>query len=778
MAGINRAVAYRQQPPFTTFDAQNVIPSSGIKGRERGGSRPGISKHSYTQLGSGNPIRLLNSVTVTANDGFTTWVDEFAGTALGGEWSTASWIGTSIGLLPDDTASVDFDDEGGIVRSALTAIDTAEAYSIEIYIEPYEGAHHGTYSLFARMDNTTPVATTGGVIAELTVTGATGIYTGQLTVYAAGVPTVYAFTGATTGDARGGWFRMYVSSNDITCYWLGTTVLAATTVSAAVGSRVGFGMETTVEGGITLVDTFRAQYYTTYEEQPVRRTYLVASANGSVYRDGFIGTMTDIGGSVNLTGSYQLQSAERGQSLYIADFDLPRVAGTDGARGTGNTKLDAASVSDWSTYSIDVNNDVVLITSASGGGGTNGTYKISSVASGEITLTTSWCTGVGATCTYSIQRAPKVYAPVANTLSIWTATAGQVPTGCRLCVRYRDRIVLAGDPDNPHLWYMSRLGDPLDFDYGADPDDLAKAIAGTVAEAGRIGEPMTAMIPHTDDYLIFGCTNSVWVLGGDPAYGGQINNLSQTIGIVDKQAWCRGPAGEIVFLSRDGLYLIQAGGQSYPVSISRERLPEELLNVNPSIYTVSMVYDPILRGVHVYSTRASTDSTDHWYLDWETKSFWRWQLPNTREPTYAMYFPSDHAEETGVLLGCRDGYIRRYRDANDTDEGTEVTSYVYLGPIGLSPNDYNEGVLQELMGVLAKDSGQVTWSVHPANSAEEAADADALWSGTWSEGRNISQHPRARGMALVVKLENAQNRRWAVESVLAKVVEGGKVRLT
>lgn len=771
-------MAYRQQPPFSTFDALNVVPSEVIRGRERGGSRPGLSKHTYTQLGSGNPIRLLDSVTVTANDKFTSWTDYFEGTALGGEWSTASWIGTSVGILPDDVASVDYDTAGGVVRSALTAIDTSSAYSIEIYVEPYEGAHQGKYQLFARMDNTTPVATTGGVIAELEVTGATGIYTGQLTVYASGVPTVYAFTGGTTGDARGGWFRMYINGNDITCYWLGTTVLAATTVSAAVGSRVGFGMEATVEGGITLVDTFRAQYYTTYEEQPVRRTYLIASANGSVYRDGFYGEMTALAGSVNLTSSFNLEAAERGQKLFVADFDLPRVAGTDGVRGTGNDKLDAASVSDWTAKSIDANNDVVVVTNVSGGGAVAGVYKISSVASGEVTLTTSWCTGVGATCYYSIQRAPKVIDPIANTIAILTATAGTAPTGCRLVCRYRDRIVWAGDPDNPHLWYMSRLGDGYDYDYGADPDDLGKAIAGSVAEAGRIGEPVLALIPHTDDYLIFGCTNSMWVLSGDPAYGGQINNLSQTIGCVSGKAWCRGPGGEVIFLSRDGIYMIQSGGSSYPVSISRERIPEELLNVDPDLYAVNLVYDPQMRGVHIYRTRSSTDTTDQWFFDWETKGFWRWQVPSTREPMRVLYYASDRAHQTGVLLGCRDGYIRRYEDRNDTDEGTEITSYVLLGPIGLSSNDYNEGVLQEILGVMALESGSVTWSVQTAYTAEESVDATALWTGTWTAGRNISQHPRARGMAMCLKLENAQNRRWAVESVTAKVVEGGKVRMS
>lgn len=146
-----------------------------------------------------------------------------------------------------------------------------------------------------------------------------------------------------------------------------------------------------------------------------------------------------------------------------------------------------------------------------------GTYAISSVAAGNITL--AWAAGSGA-CAYRIERAPKIYDPLTNTIYILGATAGQVPTGCPLVCRYLDRIVLAGAEIAPHVWYMSRQGNPNDWDYSQT--DSQRAVAGTSSEAGVPGDPLTALVPHSDDYLVMGCRNSLWRMRGDPAYGGSL----------------------------------------------------------------------------------------------------------------------------------------------------------------------------------------------------------------------------------------------------------------
>ena len=67
--GLDRRLAYQNQPPYTTPDCSNVRPFDTLEGRERGGSRPGISKSFATQFGSGNAIQALSSVSIADDDG-------------------------------------------------------------------------------------------------------------------------------------------------------------------------------------------------------------------------------------------------------------------------------------------------------------------------------------------------------------------------------------------------------------------------------------------------------------------------------------------------------------------------------------------------------------------------------------------------------------------------------------------------------------------------------------------------------------------------------------
>jgi hypothetical protein len=262
--------------------------------------------------------------------------------------------------------------------------------------------------------------------------------------------------------------------------------------------------------------------------------------------------------------------------------------------------LTSLSISNWLELGIDKNSDICSIYDG-GTGAINGTYKISEITTGTLILTASAGTG---NCSFCVDKAPKVYDYVADTLSIYEATAGKgsVPGSCPLVSLYRDRLVVSGSLVAPHAWFMSRQGDPYDWDYGQPDSDYARAVAGTLSQAGLVGKPIKAQVCYSDDCMIFGCTDELWLLRGDPAYGGQLLNLSRKIGIIDKKAWCCTPTGEIVFLSFDGLYIVQGCAMVTPQSLSREKLPEELLNVDVSLYTVSLEFSPEFRGIYIALT--------------------------------------------------------------------------------------------------------------------------------------------------------------------------------
>ena len=777
VGGLHERYAHQQGPVYTTPDCLNVRPYDTLLGRERGGSRPGLCRAFREQLGSGAPVRMMGTVTYVETDGYTFAEDSFAGSTLGSLWSVASWIGTLPSILPDDYADVTFGITAGAVRTALT-FDATQPYMVEMLIAPYGGSHNGKYQIFARMDNASPVATTGGIVAELVMGDAVGTYSGSLKVYAGGVLTnTHAFTGGGgSGTPQNGWFTVHISGNNVTCHWNGTQVLASTAVSAAVGSRMGFGMECTVSGGICLTDKFRVQYKTSTKEQ-VRRQIMVAGANGLLYRETFLGVLEAIGGSVNIASDRYINAAQRGQKLYMADHSNPRHVGSGTSTITedaGGERLSDSGVANWTALSIDVNNDVAVLSSSSVAANDT-TQKITSLAAGYAVLTTTALSA--ATCSSRIERSPKVYDPSANTVAILFADAGKgsVPSGCPLIAFYRDRLVLAGQPIAPQAWFMSRQGTPTDWLYS--DTDAAAATAGTTANAGQVGEALTALIPFNDDFLIFGCTSSLWVMRGDPKAGGSLDNISRDVGIVGGgRAFCFGPQSELIFLSRHGLYMLPPGATGTPTEISRDNLPREMINIDPVSYTVLMAYDHADRGVHIYLTPIADKEQKHFFFDYMTKSFWPVKLTANHEPTSILQYVSPSAEESCVLLGGRNGYIRRYRDEQEDDEGTAFSNHIFLGPIRSGGSDFSDGLLNSVESVLASNSGSVTLSVHVGKTHQASLAASAFKSFTIAAGLSTKMRPRARGASIFLKLTGTTARRWAIERLSAIFEKLGQIR--
>lgn len=764
LGGLNRRGAYKQQPPYTTSDCLNVRASATIEGRERGGSRPGLIASHVTDIGSN--VRMLEPMTLALGDGFTAWSDTFGGLSMATAWTQASWAAHLPSILPSALASVDTTiAEGEAVLSALT-IDTSKDYAVEVFLTPLDGAYHGDYRLYLRLDDTTPDAEEDGVIVELVMTGSTGAYSGTLVSMVGGTATTYNLASGTLSVARPGWLTAKVSGNTITVYWCGVTLLTQA-VSAHTGKRVGFGMECTVAGGVCLANVFRVQYYSTGSVDSLR-SVLIASAGGNLYKESFYGTLAQVTSNLTVRSDVPLSAAQSGQKLYVADYGNLRSTGTDGT--VAATLLTATAITDWTTLGIDAHDDVAVISNPLGTA-VAGTYKISSVAAGGVTLTAA--AGAGG-CSYRIERAPKVYDPAAGTIVIFTATTGQVPTGCPLVCRYLDRIVLAGAEIAPHVWYMSRQGTPEDWDYSQT--DSQRAVAGTSSDAGVPGDAITALVPHSDDYLVMACRNSLWRLRGDPAYGGSLDSLSRTVGIVGPNAWCLGPAGELVFLSLDGLYSLPPGGDSVPISLSRETLPQEFLNLDPASVTALLEYDVHGRGVHIYLTPATSNARLHWWLDWERKTFWPVSLYADHEPTATCALQSTAIEDSAVILGGRDGVLRRLSDLAENDCGQTFTTYAILGPIPLAPDSMN-GTMLSMDAVMADDSGPVNWELRTSETFEGAVTAAADETGQWLEGLNATEHPAGRGQACALKLTGATGRRWAMESIVATVRESGRRRI-
>lgn len=344
-----------------------------------------------------------------------------------------------------------------------------------------------------------------------------------------------------------------------------------------------------------------------------------------------------------------------------------------------------------------------------------------------------------------------------------------VPQGNHLLTRYLGRMVLAGEPE--HICWMSRAGYPNDWEFGAPPDDLARAVESHASEWGALSGPITALIAFSDDYLLFGQRDSIWRLVGDPLAGGRTVNVTQAIGILGYRAWCITPESELVFMGSEGLFRLAPGGMSFPVPISRDQLPRELLGINPLVYNVVLVYDRVAVGIHIFILHTSGGSRKHWWFDWRNKTFWPVELNVEDVPYDAFWYEGDLETAAAAILGCEDGGLRQFSDSSTAEPGEHFESYCDYGPIRLANVDSKRGVLNTVR-LFQKGSTSVNVDVRVGGSAEEAYAASSVYN---KLANSQAMRVRRGGSAAYIKL-SALNRAWHVENIEVDVAPVGPAK--
>lgn len=304
-----------------------------------------------------------------------------------------------------------------------------------------------------------------------------------------------------------------------------------------------------------------------------------------------------------------------------------------------------------------------------------------------------------------------------------------------------------------------------------------------------MGEVATALIPFRDDFLVFGCNSSIWVLRGDPvASDGEIEALSRVIGVVGPNAWCQGPLGEVYVLGPSGFYQIDPGANAIRDPFSSEivhartsqTIPRELQNLSMRTHEICLGWSEEEEGVHIYAKPLDATGADemrHWFWDLRTRSLWRDTHTCDHTPTARHFYATDFVDYRALVLGGTDGYLRHYDYAYHTDDGSAFDSYVFYTPVRLAGNDYAEGKLLELVGTVGNLSGQLDWQVRVGRSHKEAIDAATFESGSWNSfGRNHTARPRARGGSCVLRLSNGETLPWSIETLHGTIVPAGRTR--
>jgi hypothetical protein len=370
------------------------------------------------------------------------------------------------------------------------------------------------------------------------------------------------------------------------------------------------------------------------------------------------------------------------------------------------------------------------------------------------------------------------YDPTLSEVLNWTASQGSLPSDTggnkpRLICTWRGRTVLSGLLLDAQNWFMSAVGDPTNFNYFPYPITPTQAIAGNNSALGLIGDPVTCLIPYTDDTLIFGCDGSIWVTQGDPMAGGSINLVSSTIGMAWGNPWCKGPDGTLYFLSNKmGVYQWMPG-QNAPTRIS-QAIDQLLIPINSGTCIIRMLWADIWQGFHLFITQAaSAQPATHFFWESRTGAWWQDQFANNNmNPLCCCTFDGNTSTDRYELIGSWDGYVRSITPTATSDDGTNIGSSVILGP--LLTDNLDDVLWKSIQAVLGVGTGTVSYNVLLGSTAEIALANGPVASGTWTAGRNKTNLIRFAGHALWLQLTSSSP--WAYETTRVVIAGRGKVR--
>lgn len=526
-------------------------------------------------------------------------------------------------------------------------------------------------------------------------------------------------------------------------------------------------------------------------DYPVTYSEVLSPLSGKLVTESGDNLVTELGDQIVLY-EFNVSGSNTG---VVANYRDVVVVGSDGESfgiydnrsgvatydsGSLELRIDDSAAIDWTTTGVDTSSFYVEVTNASQSPANivSGTYRISSITASHLVVSgappVSGATSSPESISYSIKNAVRSLNPNTPSLDVIQPTGGFVPLGADDVISYRDRLVWAKN----RTWYMSRQGDPGDYDYSANPEDPSRAIAGVSSGPGEPADPIIAMSTAGYDYLIMFSESAVWVMRGDPAYGGQLYQASSVAGCVSRNALCNGEGTEIYFLGKDGLYLMEPNAGAIRM-LSKGKLPRLLRGVDRDNFDVSLVYEPEDHGVILFIVPKDGSSGTHYYFDVRTQSFWPFSLQdNSHQPVFAITFGGDPTRARRSCLAGYDGFIREW--SGKSDDGQDIQSYVILGPYSVTSAEGVDGFLTELVSVIDEDSVPVLIEVYTGSSGEEAfsraedQSQSPVYSCTASAGRSAIKRPRARGGSFCVKISATGV--WAFEGLSGMISAAGRNR--
>lgn len=372
-----------------------------------------------------------------------------------------------------------------------------------------------------------------------------------------------------------------------------------------------------------------------------------------------------------------------------------------------------------------------------------------------------------------------VYDPALNQMSkIESKSSGSPTERWSLISSWRGRLVLARGLTQPHNWIMSAIGDPTDWDLFPPVVNPGQAVAGTISRAGLVPDIINSVIPYNDDLLLFGGDRSIFRLTGDPMSNGQMDLVTDVVGIAFGRAWDKDPQGNLYFLSsRGALYVMPPGRQIRELSLGK--FEQRLSSINFSKSYTQLIWNDVDRTLHIFTfpfgQQVGSPSLGyplrHFRYERDSSAFWEDSYVGV--PTCAAISDSDSPSDRALLIGFVDNYVRKWDNSASDDDGSPIDSYVTFGPFGSQDSQLRMSMIK---AILADNQGGVNIQLFSSDNPDVMG--DPVWAGKLVSGSNPNLFTRVKGSYFWIRLRNNQaGERWSFENMKVRVDQAGRKRV-
>lgn len=208
-----------------------------------------------------------------------------------------------------------------------------------------------------------------------------------------------------------------------------------------------------------------------------------------------------------------------------------------------------------------------------------------------------------------------------------------------------------------------------------------------------------------------------------------------------------------------------------------------------------MGYDIKRHGIVICITKLSDGSNSNYWYDLKLKAFFPEVYPDECGPYSLCYYAANDNDLADLLVGCKDGYIRKFDDSKKDDDvgptDDAISSYAVWPIQHLAEDNDKEGRLTSLTieltggasGGTFSDTDGVSYDIHVADDAETLIEdikdgATPFTTGTLSgTGRKARLRVKVRGAWLGLRLYNSTaSETWAVNKIYADIKEVGRIK--